>query len=124
MTNIHASLEKLPKSHRLHPDKVMGWIKINTDMLVSIRKDVRRNIKGAVARQADIEGYIKNMRKYLKDGDWVDMFCGADQKGRMTPVCVVMAYNPDGTAKRDVGTWYSDTGIYTKEMRNEEKDSH
>ena len=59
MTNIHASLEKLPKSHRLHPDKVMGWIKINTDMLVSIRKDVRRNIKGAVARQADIEGVLK-----------------------------------------------------------------
>ena len=118
MTNIHESLENLPKSHRLHPDKVMGWIKTNINMLVSIRKDVRQNIKGAVARQEDIEGYIKNMRKYLRDGDWVDMFCGVTQEGKMIPVCVVMAYNPDGTAKRDVGTWYSDTGIYTKEMRD------
>ena len=118
MSNIHESLENLPKIHRLHPDKVVGWIKTNTNMLVSIRKDVRQNIKGAVARQEDIEGYIKNMRKYLRDGDWVDMFCGATQEGKMIPVCVVMAYNPDGTAKRDVGTWYSDTGIYTKEMRD------
>ncbi len=119
MTNIHESLKNLPKNHRLHPDKVAEWIKTNTDMLYSIRKAVRQNKRGAVARQADIEGYIKNMRKYLKDGDWVDMFCGVVQEGRMMPVCAVMAYNPDGTAKRDVGTWYSDTGIYTKEMRDD-----
>lgn len=120
MTNTHPSLEKLPKSHRLHPDKVKEWIRVNSDMLISIRKDVRQNVKGAVAKQTDIEGYIRNMRKYLKDGDWIDMFYGVAQEGRIMPKCVVMAYNSDGTAKRDVGTWYPDMGIYTKEMRDGE----
>jgi predicted RNA-binding protein (virulence factor B family) len=120
MTNIHPRLKELPRDHRLHPEKVKQWIKINTDMLVSIRKDVRQHVKGAVAKQADIEGYIRNMRKYLKDGDWIDMFYGVKQEGRIVPRCVVMAYNSDGTAKRDVGTWYPDMGIYTKEMRDGE----
>ena len=120
MSNIHPSLEKLPKKHRLHPDKVKEWIRVNSDMLASIRKDVRQNVKGAVAKQTDIEGYIRNMRKYLRDGDWIDMFYGEAQEGRIMPKCVVMAYNSDGTAKRDVGTWYPDMGIYTKEMRDGE----
>ena len=120
MSNIHPSLEKLPKSHRLHPDKVKDRIKVNSDMLVSIRKDVRQNVKGSLAKQTDIEGYIRNMRKYLKDGDWIDMFYGVAQEGKIMPKCVAMAYNSDGTAKRDVGTWYPDMGIYTKEMRDGE----
>jgi predicted RNA-binding protein (virulence factor B family) len=120
MTNTYPILEKLPKKHRLHPDKVKEWIRVNSDMLISIRKDVRQNVKGAVAKQTDIEGYIRNMRKYLKDGDWIDMFYGVAQEGRIMPKCVVMAYNSDGTAKRDVGTWYPDMGIYTKEMRDGE----
>ena len=95
MTNIHPSLEKLPKKHRLHPDKVKEWIRVNSDMLISIRKDVRQNVKGAVAKQTDIEGYIKNMRKYLRDGDWIDMFYGVAQEGRIMPKCVVMAYKGD-----------------------------
>ena len=89
-------------------------------MLVSIRKDVRQNVKGSLAKQTDIEGYIRNMRKYLKDGDWIDMFYGVAQEGKIMPKCVAMAYNSDGTAKRDVGTWYPDMGIYTKEMRDDE----
>ena len=120
MTNIHPSLEKLPKNHRLHPDKVISWIKINREELAVIRNAVRQNVKGALAQQTSIEGYIRNMRKYLRDGDWVDMFYGVAQQGRIMPKCVAMAYNSDGTAKRDVGTWYPDMGIYTKEMRDGE----
>ena len=89
-------------------------------MHVSIRKDVRQNVKVSLAKQTDIEGYIRHMRKYLKDGDWIAMFDGVEQEGKIMPKCVAMAYNSDGTAKRDVGTWYPDMGSYTKEMRDDE----
>ena len=32
-----------------------------------------------------------------------------------------MAYESDGTAKRDVGVWYPDIGTYTQEMYNLDK---
>ena len=90
--------------------------------MASERAGVRQNIKGAIARFANHEGYVRNMQKYLRDGDWVDNFYGEHQEKKMGWKCVALAYYADGTPKRDVGTWYPDMGcIYTQEMFNEEK---
>ena len=88
----------------------------------SERAAVRQNVKGALARLANHEGYIRNLQRYLRDGDWTDNFFGEHQEKKMGWRCVAMAYYDDGTPKRDVGTYYPDMGcIYTQEMYNEEK---
>jgi len=119
-TNIHESLRDLDDEHQLSPKRVKEWIKVQKDYAKSERAAVRQKIKGAEAKLAMHDAYIRSMLSYLRTGDWIDMFYGEAQEGRIMPKCVVMAYNSDGTAKRDVGTWYPDMGIYTKEMRDGE----
>ena len=122
LSGIHESLHNLPDEHYISPKKVKQWIKTQKDLMSSERAAVRQNVKGALARLANHEGYIRNLQRYLRDGDWTDNFFGEHQEKKMGWRCVAMAYYDDGTPKRDVGTYYPDMGCtYTQEMYNEEK---
>jgi len=121
-SGIHPTLRDLPDEHPAHPKKVKQWIKTQKDLASAERAGVRQGIKGAYARQCDHEGYVRNMMKYLRDGDWVDNFWGEHQEKRTQWKCVALAYDKDGNPKRDIGTWYPDIGmVYTQEMFNEDK---
>jgi len=124
-TNIHESLRNLPNEHQLSPIKVKKWIKVQQEYAKSERAAVRQNVKGADAKLSNHEGYIRNMQKYLRDGDWVDMFYGDQQQGKIRNRCIRLAYYwygpKKGEPKRDVGTFYPDMGCtYTQEMLEEE----
>ena len=124
-TNIHESLRNLPVEHQLSPMKVKQWIKVQQEYAKSERAAVRQKIKGADAKLSSHEGYIRNMQKYLRDGDWVDMFYGDQQQGKIRNRCIRLAYYwygpKKGEPKRDVGTFYPDMGCtYTQEMLEEE----
>ena len=115
-------LKDLPEDHPRHPKKVKEWIKTQKDLVSSARSAVKQNIKGSIAQLASHEGYIRNMQKYLRDGDWVDNFYGEHQQHKIRWRCIAMAYHDDGTPKRTVGVYYPDLGCeYTKEMFNEER---
>jgi len=122
LSGIAQSLKELSEDHPRHPKKVKKWIKTQKDLASSERSSVRQNVKGAVARLAIHEGYVRHMQKYLRDGDWVDDFYGEHQQHKTRWKCTVLAYNDDGTPKRSVGVFYPDMGcVYTQEMFNEEK---
>ena len=82
---------------------------------------MKQGVKGAYSRQCTHEGYIRNLVKYLRDGDYVDMFYGEYMEHNTKRKCVAMAYESDGTPKRDIGVWYPDIGTYTQEMYNEDR---
>ena len=116
------SLRDLPEEHPRHPNKVKEWIKTQKDLASSARSVVKQKIKGSEAQLAIHEGYIKNMQKYLRDGDWIDNFYGEHQQHKVRWKCIALAYDDDGTPKRNVGVFYPDMGcVYTQEMFNEEK---
>ena len=124
-SGVHESLRDLPDDHQLSPKRVKEWIKVQQDYAKSERAAVRQKVKGAEARLANHEGYIRNMQKYLRDGVWVDMFYGEQQQGKIRNRCVALGYywyGPrKGQPKRDVGTFYPDMGcVYTQEMLEEE----
>ena len=122
MSGVHESLHNLPDDYSLSPKVVKQWIKTQKDLMSAERAGVRQNVKGAVARLANHEGYIRNLQKYLRDGDWVDDFYGEHQEKKMGWRCVALAYYDDGTPKRDIGTWYPDMGcVYTQEMFNDDR---
>ena len=115
-------LRDLPEEHPKHPNKVKEWIKTQKDLTSSERGNVRQKIKGSEAQLAIHEGYIKNMQKYLRDGDWIDNFYGEHQQHKVRWKCIALAYDDDGTPKRNMGVFYPDMGcVYTQEMFNEEK---
>ena len=121
-SGIHATLRDLPDEHPTHPKKVRTWIKTQKDLASSERAGVRQGIKGAYARQLNHEGYVRNLQRYLRDGDWVDNFFGEHQERKIQWRCVTMAYDQDGEAKRKVGTYYPDIGmVYTGDVSNEDK---
>ena len=121
-SGIHESLRNLPDDYPLHPKKVKVWIKTQKDLANAERKSVRQGIKGALARQGVHEGYVRNMKTYLRSGDWIDMFYGEHQEHRIRHRCVALAYDKDGNPNRNVGTFYPDINmIWTQELENEER---
>ena len=120
-SGIHESLRDLPDDHPAHPKKVKLWIKTQKELAASERKAVKQGVKGAYSRQCTHEAYVRNLVKYLRDGDYVDMFYGEYMEHQVKRKCVAMAYESDGTPKRDVGVWYPDIGTYTQEMYDEDR---
>ena len=121
-SGIHPTLRDLPEDYPTHPKKVKVWIKTQKGLANAERAGVRQGIKGAYARQCNHEGYVRNLLKYLRDGDYVDSFWGEHQEHKTGWKCIAMAYDKDGNPKRNIGTWYPDLGdVYTQEMFNEDK---
>ena len=124
-SSIHKSLRNLPDEHQLSPSKVKHWITVQKDYASAERAAVKQKVKGADAKLSNHEGYIRNMQRYLRDGDWADMFFGEQQQNRIRNKCVALSYYwygpKKGEPKRDVGTFYPDMGCtYTQEMLEEE----
>ena len=113
--NIHKSLWNLPSDHQLHPDKIKVWIKTQADLARVERAQIKQNVKGAIAKLANHEGYIRHMKSYLRHGDWCDMFYGEYQEKKIRNRNVALGYywyGPNiGKPKRDVGTFYPDLNV-------------
>jgi len=123
-SGIHPSLRNLPDDHPVHPNKVKSWIKTQKELASTERQGVRQKIKGSIARLANHESYIRVMTRYLRDGDWTDMFYGEHQEKKVSRRNVTLGYYWYGTrkgeVKRDAGVYYPDMGcVYTQEMYNE-----
>jgi len=87
-TSIHWTVLEKDDEDTLSAKNVQEWIKHNKDLLREARGAVRLNQKGAIATAASIEGYIRNMRYYLKHGDWCDNFFGKEGQNKVKWVSV------------------------------------
>ena len=120
--SIHPNVLAKGDDHKWSHLNVKQWIKTQKSLLSAERQSVRSKVKGAEARVASIQGYIRNLETYLRTGEYLDMFWGEYAQNRCKQVCVVMAYNPDGSPKRNIGTWYPDLQCeWTQEMEEESK---
>ena len=108
--NVHPDVLALPDDDPLSRVKVMGWIKENREHHSSAKSDERRNVKGAIAKVANLQSYINIMESYLRSGTWSGMFYGSDQQNKMNMRCLVPAYDEDGNIKRSHGVYYDDLG--------------
>ena len=126
MSSIHESLRDVPDDAPINPKKVKQWIKTQKELASMERRNEKKNVKGALARKLIHEGYVRNMQRYLRDGDWVDYFYGEHQEKKIGRICIGQAYYWEwprkGDPKFDVGTYYPLLGtVYTQEMFNEDR---
>ena len=124
-SGIHESLRDLSDDAPINPKKVKQWIKTQKELASMERRNEKAGVKGATARKLLHEGYVRNMQRYLRDGDWVDLFYGEHQEKRMTRICKAQAYYwcgpKKGEPKFDVGVYYPMLGtVYSQEMYNED----
>jgi len=122
-SNIHESLWDLPEDHQLHHTKIKKWIKTQKELAASERPSVRNKVKGAVAKLAWHEGYISDMQRYLKHGDWSSNFYGEHQENKIRWRNIALGYywfGPNkGKPKRNVGTFYPDLDMVWEEGMEE-----
>ena len=121
--NIAKSVLALPDDDTYSFKNVKEWIKENKLQVSALGQQARgRNVapkeKQAALNLADSKkAYIRYCEFYLRTGDWVGLFSGANEEHRVMPRVVAMAYNADGTPKRTVGFWYPDIKtVWTKKM--------
>jgi hypothetical protein len=121
--NIHSSVLAKPDDDVYSFKNVKEWIKESKELVSSYNKSARgRGIspqeKQKASNAADNKrAYIRYCEHYLKHGDWISDRSGKQEEHRVIPKCVAMAYNSDGTPKRNIGVYYPDIeAVWTKEM--------
>ena len=104
---------------------IKEWIKENKLQVSALGQQARSMSSAAKEKQtasnlADSKkAYIRYCEHYLKHGDWIGIFSGANEEHKVVPRVIAMAYTPDGIPKRTVGFWYPDIEtVWTKEMRH------
>ena len=108
--NIHPSVLAIPEDQPMSLKNIRKWIKTQKDLLSAERKQVRAGVKGSEARVASHQAYIRNLEKFLRDGDYIDDYYGEHQQSKIKWRCVVPAYDKEGNMKRTHGVYYSDIG--------------
>jgi hypothetical protein len=106
--SVAAEVLAKPDDDNLSLKNVRQWIKVQKDVISSLRRDVKAGLKGAEAKLASAEGYVRNLETYIRTGIYLDMFWGEYAQNKMRNVCIVMAYDADGNPKRNGGTFYPD----------------
>ena len=81
--NVHPSVLAKPEDHTFSLKNVRQWIKTQKGLLQKYKSDVRTNVKGAIAKVASTEGYIRHCETYLNSGCWIDNFCGEYQETKV-----------------------------------------
>ena len=121
--NIAKSVLALPDDDTYSFKNVKEWIK-ESKLQVTAFSQQARNMsieskeKHKASRLADSKkAYIRYCEHYLKHGDWIGIFSGANEEHKVVPRCVALAYYDDGTPKRSVGVFYPDiSAVWTKNM--------
>ena len=115
--SVAANVRELPDDDPLSLVNTRKHIKTNKDERARLRKILRTSNDRKVQDQYNIlDVYVQNMEYYVRNGLWLDLFYGENQENKIGFKCITPAYDSNGNIKRTVGVWYSDTGLYTREM--------
>lgn len=109
--NVHPDVLALPEDDTFSFKNVREWLKHQQELLTTQKQELRRGEKGAIAKVASTEGYIKNINAYLSTSCWIDDYYGEQRNNKMVRTCYAMAYDANGEVKRDKGTFYPDLGF-------------
>ena len=116
--SVHPSVLALPADHALSFVNVKRYLKTQKELRSTLAAQAKRDEKGALARLASCEGYIRYLESYIRNGDFMGMFYGEYEEKPLNRVCIAKAYDQrTGELKRTPGTFYPDIGMtYTNEM--------
>ena len=86
--SIHPAVLEKGDDYYLSAKNVKSWIKIQKEIMSSLRFEVRKEVKGAKAKYHSAQGYIRQMRYYLKHGTWCTDFYGPYEEKRIKWVTI------------------------------------
>lgn len=120
-TMIADNVKALPDDNIFSLKNVRRWIKTNKELLTSMSSFKDSKDSSERLQYATVENYITNLNSYLRTGEYTDLFYGEHRQNKIKYRCTHMAYHADGTPKRTPGVYYSDIGVYTEEMAENDR---
>ena len=81
--NLHPNVLKPKKDHPLFIEEVLKWLEFNKQQAGQYRSLARRGNKEATAKRYIHEGDAKDINHYLRYGDWISDFFGANQEHKI-----------------------------------------
>ena len=85
------------------------------EIVKSLRAD-SNNKTGAFSRYLNHQAYIRNLERYLRDGDYADDYYGEYGTSKIKWRCAVPAYDNEGEIKRTHGVFYDDIGTVWSDL--------
>jgi len=128
--NIAKSVLALPDDDTYSFKNVKEWIKENKLQVSALGQQARSRSTASKEKQTALnladskKAYIRYCEHYLKHGDWIGIFSGANEEHKVVPRVIAMAYYPDGTPKRTVGVFYPDIDRVWSSGMNESEYAH
>ena len=120
LKHVHPNVLALPDEDTFSYKNVKQQIKVNKEKLPELKRQMRANVKGAIAQHESVASYVRSMENYLKSSTWTDMFAGENQERKVTFRSIAPAYDSDGNIKRQQGVYYDDLGFVWKGEESED----
>ena len=76
----HPICLKVPEGWNLHISNIIEWLEYNDKKRKEYARLARKGQKGALAQSLDHEGYLKEIKHYLRTGDWISDYFGKYQE--------------------------------------------
>ena len=119
--NVAKRVLDLDDDNALSLKNIKRYISASEGKLAEERKNLKspekRVANKAIAKVNTLEKYIRNLKKYISGGTYIDLFYGENQECAVTYNCIAMAYDSEGNPKRTIGVYYSDIKMtWTEEM--------
>ena len=73
----------VPEGDNLHISNIEEWAEYNDRKRKEYARLSRKGEKGALAYGLRYEGYLKEIKHYLRTGDWISDFYGKDQEHKI-----------------------------------------
>ena len=80
----HPSALAVSKDKPLNISDVKDWLEYNDNMRKKYSILARKKEKGALSESLIHEGYVKEIKHYLRHGDWISDFFGKNQEHKIT----------------------------------------
>tara|TARA_Y100001951_G_scaffold16382_1_gene11486 strand:- start:106 stop:390 length:285 start_codon:yes stop_codon:yes gene_type:complete len=77
---LHPTVLIPKKGHPLYIDEVKTWLETNSILANNLARLARKKEKGALAKSLIHEGYVREIKHYLRHGDWISNFYGEYQE--------------------------------------------
>jgi len=79
----HHSVLKRDKDHPLYIKGVLDWMEHNNALVKEHSRLARRGDKDSMSQRYIHEGYVRDIRHYLRTGDWISDFFGKNQEHKI-----------------------------------------
>ena len=88
MVGVHPSILELPEDHYLSYKKIKKWIDTQEGIARSAGQTERskstemsqKKRNAAMRQRMDAQGYIRAMKRYLRSGDWDNLYYGEHEQ--------------------------------------------